>query len=177
MLYLRSVSIPAAHAKTSSAPRRRTAVGEHIAEVSLVVFPKGFVPTKPSVLIVDDSADGREMLMEYLAFRKFHVTEARNGEEAIEVARLVRPHIILMDLSMPAMDGWKPRAGCEPTRSQKRRSSSPSPPAHCCPSRSLLGLLVAMPSSRSRLIWWFSLMPLTVSSQRESSRSTAGRLL
>jgi CheY-like chemotaxis protein len=47
------------------------------------------------------------MLMEYLAFRKFHVTEARNGEEAIEVARRVRPHIILMDLSMPAMDGWE----------------------------------------------------------------------
>ena len=47
------------------------------------------------------------MLVEYLAFREFRVAEARNGTEAIEVARRVRPHLILMDLSMPGMDGWE----------------------------------------------------------------------
>jgi len=62
---------------------------------------------KPSVLVVDDSSDGREMLVEYLAFRRFPVAEARSGAEAIDVARRVQPNIILMDLSMPGMDGWE----------------------------------------------------------------------
>jgi two-component system cell cycle response regulator DivK len=57
--------------------------------------------------VVDDSVDGREMLVEYLAFREFHVVAAQHGEEAIEVARRVHPAIILMDLSMPGMDGWE----------------------------------------------------------------------
>jgi CheY-like chemotaxis protein len=63
--------------------------------------------SKPSVLVVDDSSDGREMLVEYLVFRQFHVTEARNGAEALEVARRDQPTIILMDLSMPGVDGWE----------------------------------------------------------------------
>ena len=64
-------------------------------------------PRKASVLVVDDSSDGREMLVEYLAFRGFQVAEARHGAEAIEATRRVHPHIILMDLTMPAMDGWE----------------------------------------------------------------------
>ena len=63
--------------------------------------------SKPSVLVVHDSPDGREMLVEYLAFRQFQVAEARNGAEALDVARRVQPIIILMDLSMPGMDGWE----------------------------------------------------------------------
>jgi CheY-like chemotaxis protein len=47
-------------------------------------------PYKPVLLVVDDSDDGREMLVEYLAFREFQVAEARNGEEAIDVARRVQ---------------------------------------------------------------------------------------
>src|ERR1700733_8883718 len=61
---------------------------------------------KPSILVVDDSADGREMLTEYLAFQGFCVVEAQNGQEAIDVARRIQPEIILMDLSMPVLDGW-----------------------------------------------------------------------
>lgn len=63
--------------------------------------------SKPSVLVVDDSSDGREMLVEYLVFRRFPVVEARSGAEALDVARRVQPDIILMDLSMPGMDGWE----------------------------------------------------------------------
>jgi CheY-like chemotaxis protein len=59
------------------------------------------------VLVVDDSLDGREMLSEYLAFRGFHVIEATDGASAIEVARRVRPAIVLMDLSMAGIDGWE----------------------------------------------------------------------
>jgi CheY-like chemotaxis protein len=63
--------------------------------------------SKPSVLVVDDSSDGREMLVEYLVFRQFPVAEARNGAEALDVARRAQPAIILMDLSMPGVDGWE----------------------------------------------------------------------
>ena len=63
--------------------------------------------SKPTVLVVDDSPDGREMLVEYLVFSRFQVAEARNGAEALDVARRVQPIIILMDLSMPVMDGWE----------------------------------------------------------------------
>jgi two-component system cell cycle response regulator DivK len=63
--------------------------------------------SRPSVLVVDDSPDGREMLTEYLTFRRFQVAEARNGAEALDVARRIQPIIILMDLSMPGMDGWE----------------------------------------------------------------------
>ena len=47
------------------------------------------------------------MLAEYLVFRGFPVTQAQNGTEAIEAARRVQPHVILMDLRMPVVDGWE----------------------------------------------------------------------
>src|SRR3977135_361301 len=59
------------------------------------------------VLVVDDFPDGRELVAEYLTFRGFSVHVACNGAEAIEIARKVRPEIVLMDLSMPGIDGWK----------------------------------------------------------------------
>jgi two-component system cell cycle response regulator DivK len=57
-------------------------------------------------LVVDDFPDGRELLAEYLAFKGFGVLTASNSEEAIEIARRVKPQIVLMDLSMPGLDGW-----------------------------------------------------------------------
>jgi two-component system, cell cycle response regulator DivK len=67
------------------------------------------VPTTPSplVLVVDDYADGREMVAEYLTFRGFQVLEARDGDEAIALARTMKPQIVLMDLQMPGIDGWE----------------------------------------------------------------------
>lgn len=65
------------------------------------------MPHKPFVLVVDDYVDGREMVVEYLAFRGFPVAGAKGGEEAIELAKTLRPGIILMDLGMPGTDGWE----------------------------------------------------------------------
>jgi CheY-like chemotaxis protein len=59
------------------------------------------------VLLVDDYPDAREMYSEYLAFSGFHVVEASNGVEALERAVADKPDIILMDLSLPVMDGWE----------------------------------------------------------------------
>jgi CheY-like chemotaxis protein len=63
--------------------------------------------TEPLVLVVDDFADAREMYGEYLKFCGFRVAEAQNGVEAIDIARKLKPDLILMDLSMPVVDGWE----------------------------------------------------------------------
>lgn len=59
------------------------------------------------VLVVDDYQDAREMCCEYLSYCGFRVAEARNGTEAIEKAHELLPDLILMDLSLPGMDGWE----------------------------------------------------------------------
>jgi two-component system cell cycle response regulator DivK len=61
----------------------------------------------PLVLVVDDFVDAREMYSEYLKFCGFRVVEAQNGVEAIEKATRLKPNLILMDLSMPIVDGWE----------------------------------------------------------------------
>ena len=62
---------------------------------------------KPRVLLVDDYPDAREMYSEYLEYSGFEVVEASNGMEAIQRAVDDAPDIILMDLSLPVMDGWE----------------------------------------------------------------------
>lgn len=62
---------------------------------------------KPLVLVVDDYADAREMYAEYLEFSGFRVAEARNGQEALDKAFALQPDVILMDLSLPVLDGWE----------------------------------------------------------------------
>lgn len=63
--------------------------------------------TAPLILVVDDYQDAREMYAEYLQFSGFRVAEARNGNEALEQAFALKPDLILMDLSLPGMDGWE----------------------------------------------------------------------
>jgi len=62
---------------------------------------------RPRVLLVDDYPDAREMYSEYLDFSGFEVVEAANGMEALQRAVDESPDIILMDLSLPVMDGWE----------------------------------------------------------------------
>jgi two-component system, cell cycle response regulator DivK len=62
---------------------------------------------RPCVLLVDDYPDAREMYSEYLQFSGFDVVEAANGMEALQRAADECPDIILMDLSLPVMDGWE----------------------------------------------------------------------
>jgi CheY-like chemotaxis protein len=61
----------------------------------------------PLILVVDDYQDAREMYAEYLQFSGFRVAEARNGNEAVAQAFSLKPDLILMDLSLPGMDGWE----------------------------------------------------------------------
>ncbi len=62
-------------------------------------------PGRPLVLIVDDHADTREMCATLLALAGFRTAEATNGVEALSMAKALLPDCILMDLSLPALDG------------------------------------------------------------------------
>jgi CheY-like chemotaxis protein len=60
-----------------------------------------------TVLLVEDDGWSAEMLCRRLEHAKFAVTLAADGMEALEKARALTPDIILMDLSLPKMDGWE----------------------------------------------------------------------
>ena len=65
-----------------------------------------------AVLIVEDEDEIRELLAEMLAERGFVVSTAKNGEEGLRLLRSngTLPHLVLLDLTMPIMDGWQMRA-------------------------------------------------------------------
>ncbi len=62
---------------------------------------------KPLILVVEDFDDAREMYRDYLEFSGFCVDTARDGREAIEKTRELQPDLVLMDLSLPGIDGWE----------------------------------------------------------------------
>jgi CheY-like chemotaxis protein len=59
------------------------------------------------LLVVDDNADFRRLLQEWLGLCGFEVAAACNGLEALAVAGLVSPEIVLLDLAMPILDGFE----------------------------------------------------------------------
>lgn len=59
------------------------------------------------ILLVEDNPDNREMLSRRLLRRGFELHFAVNGEEAVTMAAQTRPDLVLMDLSLPIMDGWE----------------------------------------------------------------------
>ena len=60
-----------------------------------------------TVLVVDDSSDIRMLLRRILTGAGYHTVEAANGQEAIRLARQYRPALVLLDLNLPALDGWE----------------------------------------------------------------------
>jgi len=58
------------------------------------------------VLVVEDVDFNRELIVQLLE-DKYHVIEAVNGQQGVELAERERPELILMDLSLPVMDGWE----------------------------------------------------------------------
>lgn len=58
-----------------------------------------------TVLLVEDTEDNRFMMRRLLEMTGYRVVEAMNGEEAVKVAEAESPQLILMDLSLPVIDG------------------------------------------------------------------------
>lgn len=59
------------------------------------------------ILLVEDNLHNRRIFSGILRHYGYEVREAVNGAEAVEMARSLVPDLILMDLSLPVMDGWE----------------------------------------------------------------------
>jgi CheY-like chemotaxis protein len=59
------------------------------------------------VLLVEDNEMNRDMLARRLTRRGFHVISAADGRQGVDLARSEKPDIILMDMSLPVLDGWE----------------------------------------------------------------------
>jgi len=61
----------------------------------------------PKILLVEDNEMNRDMLSRRLAKRGYEVAIAVDGEESLAMARSEAPALILMDMSLPGIDGWE----------------------------------------------------------------------
>jgi two-component system, cell cycle response regulator DivK len=61
----------------------------------------------PLILVVDDVADNRELYATYLEYVGYRVAMAADGHEALAKAFELHPDAVLMDLSLPGVDGWE----------------------------------------------------------------------
>ena len=78
---------------------------------------------RPRLLVVDDSAVNRMIVHRFVPPNLYEIAEARDGREAVEAVAALAPEIILMDLSMPVLDGIE--ATCEIRRLERERGSAP----------------------------------------------------
>ena len=76
----------------------------------------------PKILLVEDNEMNRDMLSRRLLKQGFEMVMAVDGEQAIDLARSEAPDLILMDISLPGLDGW------EATRRLKARPETRSIP-------------------------------------------------
>ena len=68
---------------------------------------KGMECKMTSILYVEDNEDNIYMLSKRLKKKGFDITIAKDGEEGLKAARDLKPDLILMDLSLPLLDGWE----------------------------------------------------------------------
>jgi len=87
----------------------------------------------PTVLVVEDNQDNRELAAKILKTNGYKVIEAVDGEEAVEKTRSERPDLILMDLSIPKIDGY------EVTRRLKGSDESKDIPVIACTAHAMKG--------------------------------------
>jgi two-component system cell cycle response regulator DivK len=62
---------------------------------------------KQSILVVEDNADNRTLMMDLLTSLNYDVLEAPDGVQAVRLASEKKPSLVLMDLSLPEKDGWQ----------------------------------------------------------------------
>ena len=61
----------------------------------------------PKVLLVEDNEENRDALSRHLRRKGYTVLIAVDGREGVDVARAEAPELILMDMSLPILDGWQ----------------------------------------------------------------------
>jgi CheY-like chemotaxis protein len=73
------------------------------------------------ILVVEDQPDSRRIIRDMLAPTDFEIIEAENGEEALAAIAKQRPDLILMDIQLPIMDGYRHA----PDQSRSRAAINP----------------------------------------------------
>ncbi len=61
----------------------------------------------PTILVVDDNRDSRELVLKVLSRQGFRLLEAADGKEALAAIAAQKPDLVLLDLSLPEMDGFE----------------------------------------------------------------------
>lgn len=61
----------------------------------------------PKILLVEDNEDNRDMLSRRLLRKGYEVVSAPDGQQAVAMALSESPDLILMDMSLPVLDGWE----------------------------------------------------------------------
>ncbi len=87
----------------------------------------------PKILLVEDNEMNRDMLSRRLARKGYEVTIAVDGQQGIEVARSEAPDLILMDMSLPVLDGW------EATRQLKAAAETKAIPVIALTAHAMVG--------------------------------------
>jgi adenylate cyclase len=68
--------------------------------------PRRAAGTAPTVLVIDDDSDARDLMRRFLAREGFDTLTAADGSEGLRLARQFKPSLITLDVLMPRMDGW-----------------------------------------------------------------------
>jgi CheY-like chemotaxis protein len=87
----------------------------------------------PKVLLVEDDRESRESLARHLRRKGFETLIAVDGKQAIEIAHAEAPDLILMDMSLPVLDGW------EATRQLKTASETRAIPVVAVTAHAMAG--------------------------------------
>jgi two-component system cell cycle response regulator DivK len=75
----------------------------HVVELNGQIFQRA----RPLILIVEDQLELRRLYVQHLTISGFDVIEASNGEDGIASTSAQLPDVVLMDLSLPIVDGWE----------------------------------------------------------------------
>jgi CheY-like chemotaxis protein len=117
--------------------------------------PSAGPPGPSAVLVVDDYGDVREMLACVLADAGFVVRTAANGLEALIAAYEMRPGVIVMDVSMPVLDGIEATRlikAAEATRDARVIAYTGNPSFNDSPTRTLFAAVLTKPTTPGDLL-------------------------
>jgi PAS domain S-box-containing protein len=109
----------------------------------------GLAPNQPvyRILIADDREDNCQLLVKMLSPLGFLLQQARNGAEAVEIWEIWQPHLILMDLRMPVMDGYEATIEIRARIQQREEEQAASEETNVCSRESPIPKIIALTAS------------------------------
>src|SRR2546427_2704144 len=116
--------------------------------------PERSVPSERGaglVLIVDDNSDTRDLYSLYFRSKGYTVRTAHDGRQGIDLALKLRPEAVVMDLSMPALDGI---SATKATQARPQDTAPADPDPHRLPRARDPALSQPAPGDPARAWWW-----------------------